>query len=54
VRTAIAAAHKNAEIVVYPQAGHAFHADYRPSYNEAASRDAWQRMREWFRQYGVA
>jgi carboxymethylenebutenolidase len=54
MRTAIAAAKKNAEIIVYPEAGHAFHADYRPSYNQNAARDAWQRMREWFRQYGVA
>lgn len=54
MRAAVAAARKNAEIVVYPEAGHAFHADYRPSYNEHVSRDAWQRMREWFRQYGVA
>ncbi len=54
MRTAIAAARKNAEIVVYPEAGHAFHADYRPTYNEAAARDGWQRMREWFRQYGAA
>jgi len=53
-RAAVAAAHKNAEIVVYPEAGHAFHADYRPTYNDAAARDGWTRMREWFRQYGVA
>jgi carboxymethylenebutenolidase len=54
MRTALARADRNAQIVVYPDAGHAFHADYRPSYNEAASRDGWTRMREWFRQYGVA
>jgi carboxymethylenebutenolidase len=54
MRAATAAAHKNAEIVVYPEAGHAFHADYRPTYYENAARDGWTRMREWFRQYGVA
>lgn len=54
MRAALNAGHKNAEIVVYPEAGHAFHADYRPSYNEDAARDGWTRMREWFRQYGVA
>ncbi len=53
MRAAIFARHKNVEIVLYPEAGHAFHADYRPSYNEAAARDGWQRMREWFRQYGL-
>jgi carboxymethylenebutenolidase len=54
MRAALAAAGKSSEIVVYPEAGHAFHADYRASYNESAARDAWTRMREWFRQYGVA
>ena len=33
----------NVEIVVYPGAGHGFHADYRPSYNKAAADDAWNR-----------
>lgn len=53
MRAVLARAGKNAEIVVYPDAGHAFHADYRPTYNETAARDGWTRMREWFRQYGV-
>lgn len=33
----------NSEIVIYPGAGHGFHADYRPSYNKAAADDAWKR-----------
>ena len=53
MRHVIAAGNKNAEIVVYPEAGHAFFADYRPTYNEDAARDGWTRLREWFRQYGV-
>jgi carboxymethylenebutenolidase len=53
MRSAIAGAGKNAEIVVYPEAGHAFHADQRQHYNDSAARDGWTRMREWFRQYGV-
>jgi carboxymethylenebutenolidase len=36
------------EIVVYPGAGHAFHADYRPSYNKAAADDGWNRCVAWF------
>ncbi|RZT41471.1 dienelactone hydrolase family protein [Cupriavidus agavae] len=40
--------------VVYPEAGHAFHADYRASYVEAAARDGWQRCLAWFRQHKVA
>ena len=35
-------------IVVYPGAGHGFHADYRPSYNKAAADDAWNRCLGWF------
>lgn len=42
------------EIVVYDDAGHGFNADYRPSYNEAAARDAWQRMVDFFRTHGAA
>jgi carboxymethylenebutenolidase len=48
------AAGKTVEIVVYPDAGHGFHADYRPSYNQADAADGWARMLAWFRKYGVA
>jgi carboxymethylenebutenolidase len=41
----------NVEIVVYPGAGHAFHADYRPSYNKAAADDGWNRCVAWFNKY---
>jgi carboxymethylenebutenolidase len=41
----------NVEIVVYPGAGHGFHADYRPSYNKAAADDAWNRCLAWFNKY---
>jgi carboxymethylenebutenolidase len=47
------AAGKIVEIVVYPDAGHGFHADYRPSYNEPAAVDGWRRMQVWFKKYGV-
>ena len=36
---------------VYPEAKHAFHADYRANYHEAAARDGWQRCLAWFRKY---
>ncbi|MGO4325518.1 dienelactone hydrolase family protein [Cupriavidus sp. 2TAF22] len=39
--------------VVYPDAGHAFNADYRPSYREADARDGWQHCLTWFKQRGV-
>lgn len=41
------------EIVVYPDAPHAFFADYRPSYRENDAKDGWQRLQAWFKQYGV-
>ncbi len=39
---------KNVEIVIYPKAGHAFHADYRPSYRPEAAKDGWTRCLAWF------
>src|SRR5437016_4907633 len=42
---------KNVEIVIYPGAGHGFHADYRPSHNKEAADDAWKRCTAWFAKY---
>ena len=42
------------DIVEYPDAAHAFHADYRPSYVRDAAMDGWERMQAWFRKYGVS
>jgi carboxymethylenebutenolidase len=42
------------EIVVYPNAGHAFHADYRPSYQRQAAEDGWRRLRDWFKKNHAA
>jgi carboxymethylenebutenolidase len=44
---------KTSEFVVYPQAPHAFHADYRPSYRKDAADDGWKRALEWFKTHGV-
>jgi carboxymethylenebutenolidase len=48
------AAGKVVEIVIYPDAPHGFHADYRPSYRKADAEDAWARTLAWFKRYGVA
>ncbi len=48
-----AAGDTKSEIVVYPGADHGFLADYRPSYNEAAAKQAWPRALEWFKTHGV-
>jgi carboxymethylenebutenolidase len=53
MRAALRVVDSPSEIVVYPDAQHGFHADYRPSYNQAAAEDAWKRMLEWFKKYGV-
>ena len=47
------AAAKSSLFNVYPDTPHAFHADYRASYREAAAKDGWQRMLNWMAQQGV-
>jgi carboxymethylenebutenolidase len=41
----------NVEIVIYPNAGHAFHADYRQSYRAEAAKDGWTRCVGWFNKH---
>jgi carboxymethylenebutenolidase len=48
------AAAKKSEFVVYPDAPHAFHADYRPSYRKEPADDGWRRCLAWFKANGVA
>jgi carboxymethylenebutenolidase len=48
------AAARQSEFVIYPDAPHAFHADYRPSYRKPAAEDGWKRCLAWFRAHGVA
>jgi carboxymethylenebutenolidase len=54
MRAALKAANSKSEIVVYPEAPHGFHADYRPSYRKPDAEDGWRRLREWFKRNGVA
>ncbi|MEO8303585.1 MAG: dienelactone hydrolase family protein [Betaproteobacteria bacterium] len=52
---ALKAAGTPSEVVIYPEAGHGFNADFRPdSYRKADSDDAWGRMLAWFKKYGAA
>ncbi|MFZ5521376.1 MAG: dienelactone hydrolase family protein [Pseudomonadota bacterium] len=48
------AAARASQFVVYPDAPHAFFADYRPSYRAEAAVDAWSRCLAWLRRHGVA
>jgi carboxymethylenebutenolidase len=56
MKRALATAHDNraaqaSRLVVYPDAPHAFHADYRTSYRASAAQDGWTRAQAWFKQY---
>lgn len=53
MRGALAKAGSKSQIHVYPDAPHAFHADYRPTYRKDAAEDGWKRLLEWLRQNGV-
>lgn len=58
MKAALAAANNPAanasKFIIYPESGHAFHADYRPSYREADAKDGWQKCLAWFKEHGVA
>lgn len=43
-QTLTRAGQTHSEIVVYPDAPHGFHADYRASYVEADAKDGWRRL----------
>ena len=51
MRAALKAAGKPGDLIAYPGADHGFLADYRPSYNEAAAKDAWAKALGWFKRY---
>jgi carboxymethylenebutenolidase len=53
MRAALAAAKQPSRIVVFPDAPHGFHADYRPSFRPEIARDAWGQCLAWFRANGV-
>jgi len=56
MKTALASGNANAkqsEFVVYPDAPHAFHADYRPSFRKEAAADGWKRCVAWFEAHGA-
>ena len=41
------------KIVVYEEAGHAFNADYRPSYVKSAADAGWKGATAWLKAHGV-
>ena len=54
MREALKKAGSPSEIVVYPDAGHGFNADYRLGYDKQAAEDGWKRLLAWFKRYGAA
>lgn len=53
MREAIEKGKSGSKIIVYPGAGHAFHADYRPSYNKKAAEEGWAEALKWFKSHGM-
>lgn len=53
-RAALKAAGKTDSIHTYPEAPHAFHADYRPSYRKGPAEDGWMKALAHFKAKGVA
>lgn len=53
MRGRLKASSSKSEIIIYPNAPHAFFADYRPSYQETEARLGFQRLQVWFKEYGV-
>lgn len=58
MKVALAAATGNkaaaaSKFEVYPDAPHAFHADYRASYQPGPAKDGWSKCVEWLKQNGI-
>ncbi len=53
MKVALSVVDSASEIVVYQNADHGFHADYRPTYNAEAAKDAWTKTLAWFKKNGV-
>jgi carboxymethylenebutenolidase len=45
---------KASKFEIYPEAPHAFHADYRATYREGPAKDGWAKCLAWFKQHGIA
>ena len=53
MRDRLKSSSSKSEIIVYPDAPHAFYADYRPSYREKEAKEGWNRLLAWFKQHGL-
>jgi carboxymethylenebutenolidase len=53
MRKELAKGKTGSKIIVYPDSEHAFHADYRPSYNEKDAKEGWKELLAWYRSHGL-
>ncbi len=53
LRAELEKGNSGSDIVIYPEAGHGFLADYRQGYHRESSLDAWPRFLDWMRRNGV-
>lgn len=49
MKTELAKGKSGSKFIVYKDAEHAFHADYRPSYQEKGAKEAWGECLTWFK-----
>jgi carboxymethylenebutenolidase len=51
MKAELAKGNSNSEFVIFQNSGHAFHADYRPSYVEADAKEGWSKCTAWFKKH---
>jgi carboxymethylenebutenolidase len=51
INTELTSKKVNFSMKVYPEATHGFFCDERPSYNEPAAKDAWEKFKTFFAQH---
>jgi carboxymethylenebutenolidase len=54
MKAELAKGKSKSEFVIYPEAAHGFHADYRASYKKDDAQDGWKRLQAWFKKNGAA
>jgi carboxymethylenebutenolidase len=53
VQTELERLGSKSKIHVYPDAPHAFYADYRPAYRKQPAEDGFRRLQSWFKDHGL-
>jgi carboxymethylenebutenolidase len=53
MKEALAKGGSKSSFVIFENSGHAFHADYRPSFVEADAKEGWRLCLAWFKTHGV-